>query len=216
MAQVSMDNLSTRELEAVQVRREYEATIAQIKSTITHAEPRRVKLAQAWYDARYRIQKLQAEQTAANEKDDQVLVDRFFAAPTEPAGVIAQRDADDRAAQATTPEQALNLLARAALSKDLTLAKATLLVAILRNEPGFSTVVDNFKSRWPALANDVDGIVASPLIGAANPTGRFNAHALANLMASASAFSIPPKPNEIRALSDSDVERLLQEAQAGL
>jgi hypothetical protein len=129
-------------------------------------EAKRQDIAKVYISARSDM----ATVSADLEKHESSEVDRiarrvFGNAPSTGSDVIAARDADDRAARITSPDEAAAALARAEKNQDQILARAIALRASEEatsplGHPGWSSVLASYSGSRPGVASDVETLAA--------------------------------------------------------
>ncbi|MET9691483.1 hypothetical protein ABZY81_23900 [Streptomyces sp. NPDC006514] len=145
------------------IRARYQQQVDRIESNRAYSDhAKRVLLAKAWTAAAGQLEKVrQGELAELATRRDQLNRKMFGSTTTsDPATVLARRDAADRAASIDNPRIAANTLARANRDGDHTLAQA---VAAHANNWGWTDVVDQYAANTPGFTeaaqewNDLPG-----------------------------------------------------------
>ncbi len=151
-------------------------------------EARAKRIAQAWQAtsnemARLRKQHAEAKVQRRQELEQNLFGPRYSYGATETDKVHLRADyrsALDRAEQAKGPDEALDLLNRAELTGDTTLARAVAAVAASR---GYAKALNEYAARRPDVGETLD-----ELSGLSDKR---------QAIAESFAFSAPPKPSEV-------------------
>ena len=185
----------------------YSRTVQGIKddSRLT-SEAKAADLAKAYTRAQTDMATVQA----AVEQQEAATVDRlarrvFGNTPTTGSDVVAQRDADDRAARLTTPEEAQAALSRAEANGDTSLARSIALkayqegsngIAAAVGGAGWNDVLASYSGARPGVAQDVAELTS---VRKASPQKSLNRAAL---------FGAVAKPSELARYSDGQIANI--------
>jgi hypothetical protein len=185
---------------AAGIQRRLNQSVAAVQSNDNlSAEGRRKQLATDYLDAMTAMKKLRESLEAEEEQTaDDLSVDLFGSASSLGADAISVRDADDRAAQLKTKDEALALLTRAESNGDQVLARAIALRAFTKAQQplggsAWASVLDTYTASRPVIATKMAKLAEARRSSVEKSFGR-------------SIIFSPNKPRELERMSDSQIQ----------
>lgn len=145
---------------AQSMRDQYTREVERIRSDIGYTDAgRRAQIARVYTDTRHSLDAMRKELHDKINAHERTLTRQLFSAPDpSPAGLMAHRDARQRAAQLTSKDAALNALDVAHLDGDISLARA---IAHHAHQNRWTEVLDAHTTAHPGVTdtlNELDNL----------------------------------------------------------
>ncbi|MHA7261905.1 hypothetical protein ACX80W_01745 [Arthrobacter sp. TMN-37] len=174
---------------ALKLRGEYQQWVENIRADRTLSpEGKAQQIARHYLELKPQLERLQAEQNAAQETRLKNLRRELFGMPgtADSHTAIAYRDAMDRAARITDEDEAARLLGMAEMSGDTWLAKA---IAARGFQDGWNGVVNAYADQYPASTSKFQELADLEASGGSSAS-------MARLLGEAMTYNVD-KPHEL-------------------